>query len=382
MKSIFALVIAAVCAETICSPSDPTDCYPRIFEPTEQWQVIREGQDIPAGLHVRLNMESQTREAKLLAEEGAEDSALVAVGEAGDEAVAADEEEIMEAIARFKGQQQSASRRRSSPGDLRQFDAALEEVKSGGDPVRLAEALDTLESLSHDIEFGEQLTRDHAAVARLVAAEASLVDSAYRVVAAALRNNPVAVANVLAQPTDVVAQVFARLADARSDVDQKRVLGVIGALAQSPQFAAQYFAAGQPGVVQMVRQFSRLGPQSQARAMNILEDVAGSSFQRQALEGSASPQRRFSELAQHQLVHGLAGNADELLFTQLTQLHRDNDQLRPTPQFLQWLAKEAQTRSDREKRDGTEGLGRLMLEARHQVFGNPMAQRKAVADEL
>ena len=44
--------------ELICAPNNPTDCYPKIFEPTTEWQTIREGQDIPAGLHVRLNMEN------------------------------------------------------------------------------------------------------------------------------------------------------------------------------------------------------------------------------------------------------------------------------------------------------------------------------------
>lgn len=36
------------------------------FIPTDQWQKIREGQKIPPGLHIRLNLETGEREAKLL----------------------------------------------------------------------------------------------------------------------------------------------------------------------------------------------------------------------------------------------------------------------------------------------------------------------------
>ena len=36
------------------------------FEPTNEWQTVKEKQAIPAGLHVRLNLETGQREAKLL----------------------------------------------------------------------------------------------------------------------------------------------------------------------------------------------------------------------------------------------------------------------------------------------------------------------------
>uniref|UniRef100_A0A336LID7 Nucleotide exchange factor SIL1 n=1 Tax=Culicoides sonorensis TaxID=179676 RepID=A0A336LID7_CULSO len=52
------------------------------FVPTSQWKEIREGQSIPAGLHVRINLQTGKKEAKLLEDEEAKeettkDSALV-----------------------------------------------------------------------------------------------------------------------------------------------------------------------------------------------------------------------------------------------------------------------------------------------------------------
>ncbi|XP_065265312.1 nucleotide exchange factor SIL1 isoform X2 [Emys orbicularis] len=43
---------------------DPEDL--EVFYPTYQWQIVRPGQAVPAGLHVRLNLQTGEREARLL----------------------------------------------------------------------------------------------------------------------------------------------------------------------------------------------------------------------------------------------------------------------------------------------------------------------------
>lgn len=37
-----------------------------VFEPTNEWQVIKPGQSIPPGLHVRIDMQTGLKEAKLM----------------------------------------------------------------------------------------------------------------------------------------------------------------------------------------------------------------------------------------------------------------------------------------------------------------------------
>ena len=39
---------------------------PDVFQPTSEWQVVQEGQSIPRGLHVRINLETGVKEAKLM----------------------------------------------------------------------------------------------------------------------------------------------------------------------------------------------------------------------------------------------------------------------------------------------------------------------------
>lgn len=51
--------------DLICSSENPKDCYPKVFQATDEFQVIREGQEIPHGLHVRLDVTTGKKEAKL-----------------------------------------------------------------------------------------------------------------------------------------------------------------------------------------------------------------------------------------------------------------------------------------------------------------------------
>ena len=51
------------------------------FVPTDEWQVVKEGQAIPKGLHVRLNLQTGVKEAKLLEQEAQPESSTSKSGE-------------------------------------------------------------------------------------------------------------------------------------------------------------------------------------------------------------------------------------------------------------------------------------------------------------
>ena len=46
-----------------------------IFQPTHEWKTVEEGQAIPPGLHVRMNMQTGAREAKLMSDSNPEEEA-------------------------------------------------------------------------------------------------------------------------------------------------------------------------------------------------------------------------------------------------------------------------------------------------------------------
>ena len=423
LASLTAAQIVDINSELVCSPSDPTDCYPKIFVPTDQWQEIREGQDIPPGLHVRLNIDTLKKEAKILEEEpdsGVENSLVVQEQpeeqEQPQDPATEIDQEILDKIKEFKQQQNNMheqySKSRVTLGDVKEYAAAVEEIdfiSSDSDLTRVSDALDTLEDLSHDIEFGCKLTQSPEIFQNLLHLDKklggleveNLQDKAYRIMAGALRNNPEAVDNFLSkQSGSFVDELFSELSTSNSDILQKRILGVIQALAQNDHFAAKYFGhSSSSGLDQLVAIFPTLGAESKTRLVNILQDInllhpeSSSSNSKRAVEESANPEKQYSDFLQHQLVDGKHGSESQfrLYFSKLSDIHKQNKQLKPSKEFLSWLAEEAETRakSAGEKKrdianysDEDEAFDKGMLEARHLVFGNPNAMRKAVADEL
>ncbi|GMG34863.1 unnamed protein product [Ambrosiozyma monospora] len=51
--------------DVICPDSDPLNCYPKLFQATSEWKVIKEGQMIPAGLEVQMDFETNVKQARL-----------------------------------------------------------------------------------------------------------------------------------------------------------------------------------------------------------------------------------------------------------------------------------------------------------------------------
>lgn len=405
----------------VCSPEDPSDCYPQVFEPTSEWQQIREGQDIPPGLHVRLNIDTLVKEAKLLdASEGGTESHELAVATAenvSEEEPASDpkgyfnaQEEIRQKVAQFKA---SKDKTRVSESDLQDYDSALEEVlgfQNGGDDDRLDRALETLVELSHDIEFGAKLTGSQAVFESMLHT-ARTIDSAllreklYRVMGASLRNNKEAISNVLEkQSRSFVEQLFRELQlSTNNDVIKKRILGVVLALSANEGFRFQYFNVHHgdeslsTGILELMEVFPSLHSDSKARVVNIFEDAnlltedAGGKvrFDKRSIEERVIPDNRVSSYLQGALSRGHVSSEKQFkhFFNKLVELHAANRDLKPSGDFMVWLSEEVETRRQKLKKkdqlysDTDEVFDGEMMKARHEVFGNPNAHRKFV-DEL
>ncbi|PYD07500.1 hypothetical protein DND36_32320, partial [Pseudomonas savastanoi pv. glycinea] len=130
-----------------------------MFEPTNEWQVVREGQHIPKGLHVRMNMDTNEREAKLLDPNETDGAELVAVDNQ-EEAHEETRKQIEEALAKYKERVKTYKRSKVNEGELNDFGSAVAEIMNFDDDLgRAEEALNTLSELAHDREFGVRLTQ-------------------------------------------------------------------------------------------------------------------------------------------------------------------------------------------------------------------------------
>ena len=55
----------AASVDLICHTSNSAECYPREFVPSDEFQIVHDDQSIPKGLHVRLNLATGVKEAKI-----------------------------------------------------------------------------------------------------------------------------------------------------------------------------------------------------------------------------------------------------------------------------------------------------------------------------
>ncbi|QRG39367.1 hypothetical protein FDK38_003809 [Candidozyma auris] len=360
-----------VISSQICASDN--DCYPEVFEPTNEWQVVREGQHIPKGLHVRMNMDTNEREAKLLDPNETDGAELVAVDNQ-EEAHEETRKQIEEALAKFKEQVKTYKRSKVNEGELNDFGSAVAEIMNFDDDLgRAEEALNTLSELAHDREFGVRLTQkpdifEKIHTIALEVNEPRIKETCYGILGASLSNNPEAVTNVLQnQPSLFVDTLFGVLRQKdTTDRIQKRVLGVLQGLTSDAKFVQQRIG-------DIITVFPSLGQQAKDRVAVILEDL-------NLTEKASKADEMVSNYLQEWL--SAAKSTSEFQFKQyfktLAELH-ETGLLKPSKQFLLWLSEETEKRkADKDAKDVD--FNKFMLDARHVIFGNPNAARKA--DEL
>jgi nucleotide exchange factor SIL1 len=160
--------------ELICHTENPAECYPKIFSATEEFQIVHDDQDLPSGLHVRLDMGTGKKEARLntpMADDPAleglpVEQAVLVVDQHG-----AEEElpllrpgaPIYEPVGVVK-----------EPLDKNpNFAAALGFLKSHAEKAPsdtghpLDDALNDLEDVSHDMYYGQKISEDAEALQAL-----------------------------------------------------------------------------------------------------------------------------------------------------------------------------------------------------------------------
>ena len=188
------------------------ECYPKIFEATDEFQLVREDQIIPKGLHVRMDFNTGVKEAKLY--DGIDDPSLQAVEVFSD---ASDDTQASEAFPSpaeghpylkpesqhvFKPEKVDQGAIRPPPsgpdGTGFQRDTKTLISASPNNEALLLPALENLEDLSHDIYWGLRLGQDAKVVHKLntFIATNSLPEkiraAAALLLGTAIQNNPAA----------------------------------------------------------------------------------------------------------------------------------------------------------------------------------------------
>ena len=210
---------AVASTDLICPTTNAAECYPRIFEPTKDFQTIKEGQDIPPGLHVRMNIYSGESEARLnIPMEGEEgynpevipsEQAMVIVDQPEPESekpALRDQVPIKAPAYKDAGKIPPPIPNPEAGDEMGTFQKALLTIKM--DARAIDGALDDLSDLSHDIYYGVEIAKDGPVLEKLVcltlgsgsekipATENGRDHKAASILASSIQNNPTALNEV------------------------------------------------------------------------------------------------------------------------------------------------------------------------------------------
>ena len=207
--------------ELICPTNNVAECYPRLFQPTKDFQDIKEGQDIPPGLHVRLNVYTGKKEARLnIPMEGeelefdlsglpTEQSVVIVEQPEAEEETNPERQALRDQVPQKPRPFEAAGKIVPPPpngGDMSTFQMALLSV--GMESRTFDTALDDLSELSHDIYYGVEIAKNGPVLEKLIclilgsgserfpAKENKRDHKAASILASSIQNNPTALKEV------------------------------------------------------------------------------------------------------------------------------------------------------------------------------------------
>lgn len=245
--------------DLICHPNQ--ECYPRIFQPTEQFQTIRDGQDLPPGLHVRMNLATGVKEARLNVPEPHDpdiSSGLTIIDDSDLVGFEPDEPAYRSVI----DQDLSPQHPIRPPPDIiagsSSFPDAVHRIKEHGpeDPDRLVTALTDLEDLSHSYHWGLSLAKDGDLVRKLFqlflpsTLSLEIRSLATLIFGTAIRNHPAALDAALSHfyndewPEGPLEAVIIALLHEQAPVLLNRMMFLLSSLCQDKTQLNRFLEAG------------------------------------------------------------------------------------------------------------------------------------------
>ena len=167
--------------ELICHTARASDCYPAIFQPTEHFQRIHDDQSVPAGLHIRMNLATGLKEARLNVPElsGISHTELVVIDDLSPRPSIGEDDAVTEIL---ELQDQSdpntrCERRRPyhpAASNVEESSLFFSSISTLHSTTALSNtdlpALSTLQDLAYSIHWGVALARDTAVCQKLVSA--------------------------------------------------------------------------------------------------------------------------------------------------------------------------------------------------------------------
>lgn len=231
--------------DLICHTDHALECYPRTFQPTTTFQPVHDDQSLPPGLHIRMNLATGVKEAKL--NEPEPDESSRAAGLAIIDDVRHGPPELQD---QSKPQDYIPQRHAQfDPSESSLFASSVHDLKASPSRSSTAiPALSFLEDLAHSSHWGLTLARDSSLVHtlfQLLSSHASESQSSLEIrsaaallLATAIQNNPAALTAALSHfyndewPTGPLEAVVLALAHEQLPSLLTRMVFLLSALCQ------------------------------------------------------------------------------------------------------------------------------------------------------
>lgn len=319
---------------------------------TNEWQDVPEDGQVPAGAHIRLDLESGQRQVKL-AEPNSDEKAVVV--QPPPPIAASDDSEY----------------------SLMTNAIRAIEARSVND-----DQLENLADLAHDLDYGLTITENAGQQLLDIATSAtgtlqSTRELAARAIGAALRNNPKAL-QVIFSAQGVVDKVLSALKSEESPIIANRLVYLLSSLmGESTGFERFVNLKGGDTLATL---FGLDGPELKVKIADFVQDYiipsTESIWKQKEME-------KWSELFQKALISGsVPADVSLRILETLTNLKQSTTKysILMGSDFMQWISKMATKHSDPEASGAENALIEYAKEVRHIVFGNPKAARKQFDD--
>lgn len=232
--------------DLICHTNHASECYPRTFQPTTKFQTVHDDQNLPPGLHIRMNLATGVKEAKLNELDPDEETRAAGLSIIDDVRYGSPDLQDQSNPKHFVPFDRPP---RFEPSESSLFASSLDALKSSPqDPNRVLSALSDLEDLAHSHYWGLTLARDSSLphiLFEFISPSASQSQSSLEIrsaaallLATAIHNNPTALTAALSHfyndewPTGPLEAVVLALAHEQLSSFLNRMIFLLSALCQ------------------------------------------------------------------------------------------------------------------------------------------------------
>lgn len=371
-------------SDLVCNKRNTDNCHPIDFEPESDWKEILPLQMIPAGLEIRMNLDTGLKEAKL--------KSLDAIDQHND------------VLDTYEGSDDSALEKQIT----HEFSQIFKNLE---DAVFVEDNLENLIDFSHDYKHGSKIIHNEQTfiMNQIKSKDVSdgVKDLYLRLITSCLRNNDPAKQMYFVKNVDYIVEQIPVWINESKVTFLNRAVNILQNVAYKASSSAQlidnlemlYMSTESQSIkIKILEIFADLElliskQQEDPSQINFHFDPSKKSLIKRNAENRVNLESWFNEYAEKIQLESLDEFYVQKFLRAMIKFKNEDTSLKPDQTFIEWLAQESMDRFKElessndhqlETRDlEKESFSKELIRARHEIFGNKHASRvKMPLDEL